>query len=101
MHKNFKKSFENERKIERRSFVTERERKTNEKLSASSAQNFRLSAERESASNFFERTKALDWSEGVTKPICILSRIQIKMNFLETFLIKNCDRNPCFLQHYV
>ena len=49
MHKNFKKSFENERKIERRSFVTERERKTAEKLSASAsgAQNFRLSAERE------------------------------------------------------
>ena len=26
MHKDFQKSFENERKIERRSFVTERER---------------------------------------------------------------------------
>ena len=49
MHKNFKKSFENERKIDRRSFVTERERerKTAEKLSASGAQNFRLSAGRE------------------------------------------------------
>ena len=51
MYKNFKKSFENERKIERRSFVTkrERERKTAEKLSASAsgAQNFRMSAERE------------------------------------------------------
>ena len=51
MHKNFKKYFENERKIERRSFVTERERerKTAEKLSpsASGAQNFRKSAERE------------------------------------------------------
>ena len=49
MHKNFKKSFENERKIERRSFLTERERerKTIEKLSASmsGAQNFRMSAE--------------------------------------------------------
>ena len=51
MHKNFKKSFENERKIERRSFDTERERerKAAEKLSASAsgAQNFRLSAEHE------------------------------------------------------
>ena len=49
MHKNFKKSFENERKIERGSFVTERERerKTAEKLSASGVQNFRMSAERE------------------------------------------------------
>ena len=51
MLKNFKKSFENERKIEQRSFVTERqrERKTAEKFSASAsdAQNFRLSAERE------------------------------------------------------
>ena len=58
MHKNFKKSFENERKIERRSFGTERERerKTAEKLRASGAHNFRLSA---SASNFFERIKAL------------------------------------------
>ena len=50
MHKTFKKSFENERKIERRSFVAERERerKTAEKLSAraSGAQNFRMSAER-------------------------------------------------------
>ena len=49
MHKNFKKSFENERKIERRSFLTERERerKTIEKLSASMSgtQNFRMSAE--------------------------------------------------------
>ena len=37
MHKNFKKSFENERKIERRSFDTERERERRaaEKLSAS------------------------------------------------------------------
>ena len=54
MHKNFKKSFENECKIERRSFVTERERerKTAKKLSASvsGAQNFPLSA---SAGNFF------------------------------------------------
>ena len=32
MHKKFKKSFENERKIERRSFVTERERKTAKKI---------------------------------------------------------------------
>ena len=49
MHKNFQKSFENERKIERRSSVTERvqECKTAEKLSASSAQNFRLTAKRE------------------------------------------------------
>ena len=49
MHKKFKIFFENERKIERRSFVTERERerKTAEKLSASGAQNFRMSAERE------------------------------------------------------
>ena len=51
MYKNFKKSFENERKIERRSSVTkrERERKTAEELSASAsgAQNFRMSAERE------------------------------------------------------
>ena len=51
MHKNFKKSFENERRIERHSFVTERERerKTAEKLSArtSGAQNFCMSAERE------------------------------------------------------
>ena len=47
MHKNFKKSFENERKIERGSFVTERERKTAEKLSSSGVQNFRMSAERE------------------------------------------------------
>ena len=51
MHKKFKNFFENERKIERRSFVTERERerKTAEKLSASAsgAQNFRMSAERE------------------------------------------------------
>ena len=48
MHKNFKKSFENERKIERRSFDTERERggKGAEKLSSSGAKNFRLSAER-------------------------------------------------------
>ena len=50
MHKNFKKSFENERKIERHSFVTEREQecKTIEKLSASTsgAQNFRMRAER-------------------------------------------------------
>ena len=47
MHKKFKNCFENERKIERRSFVTERERerKTAEKLSAST-------------SNIFERTKA-------------------------------------------
>ena len=60
MHKNLRKSFENERKIERRSFdiERERERKAAEKLnaSASGAQNVRLSA---SASNFFERTKAL------------------------------------------
>ena len=56
MHKNFQKSFENERKIEQRSFDTERESKAAEKLSASGAQNFRLSA---IASNFFERTKAL------------------------------------------
>ena len=58
--KNFKESFENERKIERRSFVTERERehKTAKKLSASKsgAKKLRLSA---SANNFFERTKAL------------------------------------------
>ena len=51
MHKNIKKSFENERRIERHSFVTERERerKTAEKLSArtSGAQNFCMSAERE------------------------------------------------------
>ena len=51
MNKNFKNIFENERKIERRSFVTERERerKTTEKLStsASGAQKFFLSAERE------------------------------------------------------
>ena len=47
MRKNFKKSFENERKIERRSFVTERERKNAEKLSASGAQNFRMIAEHE------------------------------------------------------
>ena len=48
MHKNFKKSFENERQIDRRSFVTkrERERKTAEKLSASGAQNFRMSDDR-------------------------------------------------------
>ena len=47
MNKNFKNIFENERKIERRSFVTERERerKTAEKLSASGAQNFHLSAD--------------------------------------------------------
>ena len=44
---NLKKSFENERRIERRSFVTERERKTAKKLSASGAQNSCLSAERE------------------------------------------------------
>ena len=49
MLKNFTKYFENDRKIERRSFVTERERenKTAERLSASGAHNFRLSAERE------------------------------------------------------
>ena len=47
MHKKFKKSYENERKIEWRSFVFKRERKTAEKLSANGAQNFRLSAERE------------------------------------------------------
>ena len=47
MLKNLKKSFENERRIERRSFVTERERKTAKKLSASGAQNSCLSAERE------------------------------------------------------
>ena len=56
MRKNLKKSFENESKIERRSFVTERkrERKTAEKLSASTsgAQNFCLSA-----SNFFSALK--------------------------------------------
>ena len=45
MHNNFKKSFENERKIERRSLVTERSRKTAEKLSANGAQNFRRSAD--------------------------------------------------------
>ena len=58
MHKNIKKSFENERKIERCYFATKRERehKTDKKLCASDAQNFRLSA---SASNFIERTKAL------------------------------------------
>ena len=51
MHKNFKKSLENERKIERCSFVTiqDQERKTSEKLStsASGAQKFFLNAERE------------------------------------------------------
>ena len=53
MHKNFKKSFENKRKIERRSFVTERERehKIAEKLSASGAQNF--SSERERKQDFW------------------------------------------------
>ena len=49
-----------ERKIERRSFFTEQEREftTLKKLSASGAQNLRLSAERE-RNKIFERTKAL------------------------------------------
>ena len=53
--KNFKKSFENEHKIERRSVVIEREweRKTAENW-AQAALKFSVSA-----SNFFERTKAL------------------------------------------
>ena len=55
MHKNFKKPFEKQRKIERHSFVTERERKTAKKLSASGAQNFRLSAERERKQFFWAR----------------------------------------------
>ena len=42
MHKIFKNFLSNERKIERHSFVTERERKTAEKLRPSGAQNFRL-----------------------------------------------------------
>ena len=55
MLKNLKKSLGNERKIERRSYVTERERErsTAEKLSASGAQNFRMSAERERKQFFF------------------------------------------------
>ena len=49
MHEIQKKTFENERKIERHSFFIERqqERRTSEKLSASGAQNFRLSASSE------------------------------------------------------
>ena len=65
MHKNFKKSFENERKIERSSFVTERdrERKTAKKLTASGAQNFRLSLRAEhERKQLFERTKTLVFS---------------------------------------
>ena len=53
MLRNYKIFFENERKIEQRSFLTkrERERKTFEKLSAS-------------ASKFSERTKALGMDIG-------------------------------------
>ena len=58
MHKIFKKSFENERKIERRSFATERKPIKKLSASASGAQNFRLSAERK-RKQFFERTKDL------------------------------------------
>ena len=58
MLKNLKKSSENYCKIEQCSFVTEREQehKTAKKLSASGAQNFHPSAEREPC-NFFSALK--------------------------------------------
>ena len=49
MPKNYKKSFEIERKIERRSLLAERERKTFEKLSASGAQKLSFLANFQSA----------------------------------------------------
>ena len=58
MAKNYKKSFENERKIERRFLLAERERKNFEKLSARDGQNY-PSERWAQASKFSERTKAL------------------------------------------
>ena len=61
MPKNYQNFFENERKIERRSLLAERERerKTFEKLSASAsdAQNFLLSAEARAQANFLSALK--------------------------------------------
>ena len=59
MLKSYKNCFENERKIKRRSFLTERERKTFEKLSASASGAQKISFERTRPKN----SRLLDFCE--------------------------------------